>query len=189
MRVDSTPVDQRFIRWGKTLIGLCVTALGIGGSIVSIFFSHMLGKGVPAPMCFLLVPIWSVGALGIILLVAAWFLSPRTMSQIEFTYSRRSDGRYFGTLVRVLACFTLTLFFLVTLSLVYSTDAPEPFWVRFLFMYIAGCVWAFTLHLSFMYIPDRHLATTTLVNLLGPVFAYLLFPVLWPALLWFNMES
>jgi hypothetical protein len=54
------------------LVGLCFACLIIGRAIVTIFFPELQGRGIPPAMWFVLVPIWSLGIIGLVLLLVGW---------------------------------------------------------------------------------------------------------------------
>lgn len=51
--------------WGKWLIGIFVTALVIGRIVVRVFFPGQIGAGIGSAQLLILVPIWTIGALGL----------------------------------------------------------------------------------------------------------------------------
>jgi len=183
MCMNRTAKAKRIALCGKTLIAFFAAALIVGGGTINMFFPHLLGKGITTESLFVLIPIWTVGVLGILLSLTGWVMYPRMASELDVDYPTRADGRYFSTFTRGLACFTTTLMCLAIVPLLISSGESDPLWKRGVIAYVVVCVWAFTVYLSFFYSPKRHLATTTLLNLLTPLLAYFLFPVVWPVLL------
>lgn len=186
MSGTSAVIAERLARWGQALLGLAMFALAAGGTIVSQFFPEREGEGLSTPLLVLLVPIWAVGGAGILLCLAAWVMYPRLTSELNLDLERREDGLHFGRLTRVLACVVLAIFCLGAFGLAASPEEASSPWLRWGIAYFAVCLWGFTVYLSFFYVAERHLATTTLLNLLSPLLAYLLVPLHWPVLVWLN---
>jgi hypothetical protein len=171
------------------LIALSLVALVIGGNVVRLFFPQLLVAGITATLMSLLIPIWSIGGLGVLLSLAGWVIYPRMEMELDLDFSVGVDGRYFSDFTRVIACLATSLISLSMIVMLCMPDTSEPYWKLCAIAYFVFCVWAFTLYLSFVYEPRRHLATTTLLNLLTPLLAYVLFPVVWPMLLFFSLRS
>ena len=169
--MNGTAKAKRLALLGKTLIALFFAALAIGGGTIHIFFPQLIGTGITAASLFVLVPIWSIGVLGVLLSLIGWIIYPRMATELDVDYPTRTDGRYFSTFTRGLACFTTTLMFLASLIGLVSSDGADPRWKVGIISYVVTCVWAFTVYLSFFYSPRRHLATTTLLTLLTPLLA------------------
>lgn len=55
---------------GEQLIQLFCICLMVGGATVNIFFPHMLGAGLTPTTLAILIPIWSIGGIGVV----AWIL-------------------------------------------------------------------------------------------------------------------
>jgi hypothetical protein len=180
---------RRFAYWGKILIASCFAALVVGRCTVEIFFPELVRAGITATSLFLLIPIWSVGGLGVLLSLTGWIMYPRMATELDVDWPTRGDGRYFSTFTRRLACFTTTLLCLAAIALLISPQESEPRWKLGLIAYVVVCVWAFTVYLSSFYSPKQHLATTTFLTLLTPLLAYVLFPVVWPILLLLSRQG
>lgn len=57
---------------GGYMVGLCLICLIIGRLIVRILFPEVRGQGIPPGMWFVLIPIWSIGLIGLVLLLVGW---------------------------------------------------------------------------------------------------------------------
>lgn len=57
---------------GGRMVGLCFACLIIGRLVVSIFFPELKGQGIPPAMWIVLIPIWSIGIIGLVLLLVGW---------------------------------------------------------------------------------------------------------------------
>jgi len=68
----SAKPGERMKKLGGLLVGLCFACLIIGRAIVTIFFPELQGQGIPPAMWFVLVPIWSLGIIGLVLLLVGW---------------------------------------------------------------------------------------------------------------------
>ena len=68
--VDPNSLGAKWANWGLKLLGLFACCLIIGGAISRLFFSEAMGKGIPTGLWFVLVPIWTIGLLGVLLWTA-----------------------------------------------------------------------------------------------------------------------
>ncbi len=68
----STKPGARLKKVGGGMVGLCVACLIAGRAVVSLFFPESRGQGITPEMWFVLVPIWSLGVVGLVLLLVGW---------------------------------------------------------------------------------------------------------------------
>lgn len=61
------PID--WMKRGKFWLIACVACLVIGKAIAKIFFSDMIGDGLTLPIMLILLPIWSMGLAGMVMIV------------------------------------------------------------------------------------------------------------------------
>ena len=54
------------------MLGLCLLTLLIGGKIARNFFPETQGAGLTPTALMLLVPIWTMGIVGLVLLLVGW---------------------------------------------------------------------------------------------------------------------
>ena len=59
-------------KFGGHMVVLCLACLLIGRTVVSIFFPELRGQGISPVMWFVLIPIWSIGVIGLVLLLVGW---------------------------------------------------------------------------------------------------------------------
>jgi hypothetical protein len=57
---------------GGYMVGFCLAFLIIGRAVVSFLFPELRGQGIPPAMLFVLIPVWSIGVVGLVLLLAGW---------------------------------------------------------------------------------------------------------------------
>jgi type IV secretory pathway TrbD component len=57
---------------GERLLHLFVLCLMIGGATTKIFFPEMLGAGLTPTTLLILIPIWSLGGVGLLLWIVGW---------------------------------------------------------------------------------------------------------------------
>lgn len=57
---------------GGAMLGLSLLSMMVGGKIISIFFPELKGNGIPPAMWYVLIPIWSIGIIGLLLLFIGW---------------------------------------------------------------------------------------------------------------------
>lgn len=174
---------------GRTLIASSIGLLTLCGVVANALFPKNEDGAMPTAVVLMLVPVWIVGIAGVVCSLAAWISYPRLSGQLDLDFPSRSDGRYFGRLTRILACFMMTVFCLATLLSVLAPDDPDSFWLGVATFYVVLCLWALTLYLSFFYSHQRHLATTTYLTLLTPFFEFVLIPCVWPVLVWLNLKA
>ena len=181
-----TPHQPWVAKWGRRLLAASMSALMIGASIVKIFFPGHLGRGLDVVTLSILIPIWAVGIAGILLLLAAWIQYPGLNTQLEVDIPERPDGRLFGPFTKSLACFTLVLIWLASLTLWAEPGKELLLWQKCCIYYcVTACCW-FLLYLTLLYARARHHATTTYLNQLGPLIGVLLVPLTWPLLILLN---
>lgn len=168
------------VRWGRWLIGACIVALVAGGSIAKRFFPEKLGKGLDATALAILIPIWSLGVAGILLLLLAWMRDPSldTTPQPPSNYSKFTNR---------LINFALWLMALMTLSILFAEELPWS--QRILIFYVAETILWTALYLRKWFAPARHLATATYLNHFTEFFGILLAPITWPMLILLNRKA
>ena len=64
--------EPALLRAGKTLIGAFFLCLVIGGATVQVFFPQMRGAGFTPTTLAILIPIWSVGGIGLLTAALGW---------------------------------------------------------------------------------------------------------------------
>lgn len=57
---------------GVRMFLACIACLMIGRATVSMFFPHLKGDGIPPAMLAILIPIWTLGGLGLIFAAFGW---------------------------------------------------------------------------------------------------------------------
>jgi len=127
---------------------------------------------------FALIPIWALCIAGMILLLIGWVQCPTMEPRLKLPFSKRPDGRYFGTLVKGLAAFLCLVLTLGYIAIGLSAETLKLGTAS----YAAGCISAFGFYLATFYSDRRDPYTTTYLNLLTPLFAFLLIPLTWPVL-------
>ncbi len=174
------------VRWGRWLLGASLAALAIGGAIVNVFFPRQLGRGLDVLTLSILIPIWAAGIAGILLLLLAWVRYPGLNTKLEVGIPIRPDGRLFGPFTKSLACCTLVLVWLASLTLWTESDEMLPLWKKgFLFYCVTAYCW-FLLYLTVLYSSAKHHATTTYLNHYSPLIGTLLVPLTWGLLIGLN---
>jgi hypothetical protein len=162
-----------------------------GGVFIRLFFPHRVGAGLDFWALTLLIPIWSAGGIGIVLLLIGWVAAPNIDPVLDPDWSqlpRRKDGRMISPLIRFLASFTLVLFLLAIGLIWIEPDEVVPVWQKALVMYVSYSVSGVLLYLLNFYSKTNHRATSTYLNHFGPLIAVILAPLSWPLLILLNMS-
>lgn len=179
--------ESRLLRLGRRLLKVFATCLVVGGIAASIFFPQRLGQGLTREMLFVLVPIWAIGTVALLMLVAGWILHPTIAPTLELGFRRRDDGAYFGPFVKRLAIVTFLLLACVSVASFLIEVRRDP--VAALAIYWMLVMAIFVIFLAKRFSEFRHPVTTTYINVLSPVFALLLIPATWPALIWLTCAA
>jgi hypothetical protein len=168
------------IRLGRWLLGACITALVIGNIVSRKVFPERQGKGLDATILAILIPIWSLGIVGIVLLLVGWVRYPALdpTPQPPSNYSKFTNG---------LINFTLWLMVLMLSAVLFAEELP--WWQRILIFYVAETMLWTGLYLRQWYVPGWHLATTTYLNHFTSFFGILLAPITWPMLIIVNRKA
>jgi hypothetical protein len=174
------------VRWGRWLLGASLTALGIGGTTVQVFFPWRQGKGLDVITLSFLIPIWVLGVAGILLLLVAWVRFPRLNTKLEVDIPQRPDGKLFGRLTKSLACITLALIWLASVGFWTESDEVLPLWKKVIVFYFMTAYCWFLFYLTVKYGRSRHHATTTYLHHFGPLIGILLIPLTWILLIGLN---
>ncbi|MBL8798738.1 MAG: hypothetical protein JNM56_32900 [Planctomycetia bacterium] len=66
---------SRLKKVGGYMVGLCLACLVIGRAIVRMAFPEMIGQGLTPTTLSILIPIWSLGIIGVLLWLAGWLRS------------------------------------------------------------------------------------------------------------------
>ncbi len=189
----STTRAERLAKRGRFLINLCLLLLMLGGLLVGIggrIVSALDPEAIPAgenPLrnpwfLVIVIPIWSIGIVGIVLSFSAWVASPFMMRELDLGFDLRPDGKIFSRPVKLLCGFAAAL---VGLSITFGFGSSGVEFFAFLYFF---CMCGFLLYLSWFYRADSHHATTTYLNLLTPLLAVLISPLSWPLLLTFHVQ-
>lgn len=75
LQTDAAQPGDGLMKVGSYMFAFCILFLIVGRTVVSIFFPDLKGKGIPPGMWFVLIPVWSVGVIGLALLLAGWIRS------------------------------------------------------------------------------------------------------------------
>lgn len=187
--------DERFehalptvVKCGRWLLGVSVGLLVVGGATVKLV-PALQGRGLDNLTLSILIPIWSIGIAGILLLLAGWIRYPALDTNLDpdrLGLERRPDGQIFGPLTKSLAFLAAALIWLGSLVLWMDSSDPNPLWTKGLFFYCATCYSGFVIYLLVLYTNASHHTTSTYLNLLTPMIAFLLVPLTWPLLIVLN---
>jgi hypothetical protein len=78
------------LKIGQQLIGLSILCLVIGGAIVKLFFPQMRGDGLTPTDLIILIPIWSMGGIGLVL----WIIGcVHHRHRVDATLQRQMEQR------------------------------------------------------------------------------------------------
>lgn len=185
--------DGSFLKtWGRWLCGTCIVLLIIGNASVHIFFPELVGKGLNTTTLTILIAIWSIGVIGIVMMLIAWISEPATDAFLDVkrtNLTEQPSGRIFSRFTKFLAALTALLMLLgllAGLGEVLKADSPL---VLALILYPFACVAVWVFYLSAFYTVSTHRATTTFQNHFTPFLAPFLVPLVWPLLIVFNIQS
>ena len=182
-------VKPRVIRYGEVLLGTCITFLGAGGTFVHIFFPEQIGSGLDGWKLGMLIPIWTIGIIGILLLLAGWIVYPTLDTQLNSDLPLYPDGRRLSPFTRVLATITICISLLPMVFVCYAPDQPLSPLGRFALAYIVTTLSCFLIYALNFYCESKHRATTTYMNLFGPLVAVVLSPITLPFLIGLNWRD
>jgi hypothetical protein len=181
------PVAPPVVRLGRLLLYTFVGCLVIGKAIVTII-PGLQGRGFDIQTLSILIPIWTVGISGILLLLVGWIRYPMLETELDadrLNIERRPDGRIFGWLTKSLALLAVALLWLGSLGFLFGVD-PQATWTNRVVFYCVTSYCGLVLYLIVFYRTANHHATTTYLYLLTPLFAFLLIPLTWPLLILLN---
>ena len=57
---------------GGGMVGLCILCMLVGGKIARTFFPESQGQGLTPTVLMILIPLWSMGIIGLVLLLVGW---------------------------------------------------------------------------------------------------------------------
>lgn len=157
---------------GRALINLCTICLISGKAIITILPPQYRNAGLSQELLYILVPIWSIGILGILLVTFGWVKNPICEPKLE----RRIK---LSKLTKGLGAFTSLLVAISMLTLVKEIETP----IQFIAIYSMMTCAAFIFYLCTFYIEKEDPVTTTYINSYQILFAILCIPLLWPFLL------
>lgn len=176
------PVLPLSVRWGRGLLALGVAGLIGGKRLVRALLPNQVGAGADGVALAILIPIWSIGIAGLLLLFFAWAKYPGLETKLDTGHGSRPDGKVFGPFTRWLAVFTIAFVWVVMFGLWSEIELISR---KILFSYFMTAYAWFMIYMLVLYRP-RHRATTTYVNLFTILFAILLIPFTWLLLIILN---
>lgn len=188
MAVEPSEPKSRCIEIGQMLVIVAWGCLTLGGAVVKLFFPNARGRGLTPELLCLLVPIWSLGVLGLLLVAVGWIMHPTISPRLHRPHPQRSDGRYFGPFVRALIIFTSGLccfVFIAGPAIMIAEDGLTP--LQTVVSYCVFCIFAFGFYLAAFYRERRDAVVTTYLNVFLFLFAFLLVPLLWPLVAFFQI--
>lgn len=186
--VDLPAEIPKCIDVGKQLFLWCIVLLAIGRGTNEIFFRHRLGQGLDTWSLAALIPVWSMGIAGIILLFYGWLTYPTLYRRLESASIVGRDGKFFSRPTRWLITFTCGLFWFGMFLLVIDVEEMEPLWFKLVALYFTTTCCGVIIYLLNFYSIETHIATTTYLNLFGP-FGVALAPLTWLPLLFLNWRT
>lgn len=167
---------------GHKLLAVCIGSLVVGHGVLAIFFPDLKGRGLDSTALSILIPIWSLGALGLLLLFCGWIRHPTIAPKLSLPYSRRHDGRYIGPVLCVLGAFASLLMAACMVFLFISEYSENPSLKEVVVSYSVLSLSLFLFYLCTFYSERQDPVTTTYLNIFLVFFAILLIPILWPIL-------
>ncbi len=174
--------DRPLRRWGHYLFLGCFGCLTVGGSTINIFFPELKGSGLTPGILAILVPIWTMGVLGVFLLVIAW--ATRPYSDDTLAYPLQAGSRFalkWGGL--------LILTLLLSGVILPGSDEWGGEFKEAAIRYVVCVYWAAGIFFAFLFRPQRHRASVTYLNAMWGVVSFFLLPLMWPLLLAFELRD
>ena len=183
MPIESASRNSRCISVGQTLVCVCFAFLVAGRFAREFFFRIYESRGLTPEILYVLIPIWSIGVLGLLLLVCGWIYNPTIAPQLKLPYPQRPDGTYFGPLVKSLAAILAILLASASVALAFDGIEEARVVTHVIASYCMFCISAFVFYLASFYSARTRIVTTTYLNVFMVVFAILLIPLTWTVLI------
>jgi hypothetical protein len=178
--------------YGKVLLGACWVVLAALGLIVSLFFPGMKGKGLPPGSLWFFIPVWSIGVIGILLMVLGWLLWPdrdawlqpgvlvEGMFGSETTLGVPTWKRWKQRLYKGVCTFTLILVLLGCVSGLLIEPTPPDTWRQaYALAYFGSCYALFLLYGLWFYRNGESRLVTTYLNATVFIIGLALIPATW----------
>lgn len=175
--------------WGTRFIVFSMIAAGLTSATVASLLPAANRQQVNGPILWALLPVCPIAAAGILLTLVAWIRFPYRHTELNLGLSFRPDGKHFGILVRHMACFTLSSWWMLSFGVFFAPQAELSIPMKCLIFYCSTTWCWFLVYLATIFKSSHHRATTTYLNIFPLVWIAILFiPLTWVLLVALNLR-